>query len=213
MADVLPGFTYSRGASRYRDTSTGRFVAKARVTEVMEQSVNRAEDRLAQIIQGVYAKEIAPGVAQVAMRDELRRLTLQNAALGKGGMEQLNFRDYGKVGQQLRDSYARMSNLLRDVESGKVSLAQAMNRVEGYALEARHQYFIAQRAAAQESGRRMEERRTLHARESCGDCISYAAMGWQPIGTLPMIGESSKCGKYCRCTMDSREVVEERVAA
>lgn len=214
MPDILPGFLYERNISRYRDTSNGRFVARARVTNLMEQQVNGAEQRMAQIVQGVADHSIAPSVAQEAMRDEMRRLNLANSALGKGGLEQLDFRDYGRVGQQLRDTYARITNLVDGVERGEVTIPQALRRIEGYSLEARNQFFAAQRAASQASARVFEERRILHAQESCPDCIDYAAQGWTPQGTLPLPGEQSECQKYCRCTMEQREVQqEERIAA
>lgn len=210
---VLPGFTFSRTAARYRDTSTGQFVARARVVDLMEQQVAGSEERLAQIVQGVFDKSIAPGVGQEMMRDELRRLSLTNAALGKGGLDQLDFRDYGRVGRQLRDDYQRATNLVNDIAAGKATLPQALRRIEGYTLEARNQFFAAQREAAGATGRMYEERRILHARESCPDCIDYAALSWQPQGMLPLPGELSECGKYCRCTMESREVEQERIAA
>lgn len=206
---ILPGFTYARDAARFRDTSTGRFVARDRITHLLETNVAGAEARLGNIIQGVFAKEIAPGVAQEAMRDEMRRLALQNSALGAGGLDQLNFRSYGRAGQQLRDTYARMTNLVNDIGAGKVSMAQALNRVQGYTTEARSLFFAAQRDAQMASGRVWEERRTLHAQESCNSCIDYAALSWQPLGSLPMIGEQSECGKYCRCTMETREITPE----
>lgn len=212
MADILRGYTYSPTVARYRDTTTGRFVAKGRITALLETQVDAGTQRLANIVQGVFAKEIAPGTAQVLMRDELRRLNLSNAALGKGGIEQLTFRDYGRVGIQLRDSYQRVTNLVSDIQSGKVTMQQAMRRIEGYTLEARSQFFAAQRDAIAASGRQHEERRTLHASESCADCIDYAAQGWVPAGTLPLPGNASQCGKYCRCTIETREVpVEKRL--
>lgn len=208
---LLPGFTYSRSVARYRDTSTGRFVAKSRITDLLEANVNGSEQRLGDIVQGVFAKEISPGAAQEAMRDELRRLSLQNAALGKGGIEQLDFRDYGRAGRQLRDTYHRMTNLVDGIERGEVTMAQALNRVHGYTSEARAQFFAAQRDAQRATGRIFEERRTLHARESCGDCVALAASGWQPQGMLPLPCDgSTECGKYCRCTMESREVTVEQ---
>lgn len=217
MADILPGFIFERNTARYRDTSNGRFVAKSRITSLMENQVATTEQRMAQIMQGVADHSIAPGVAQEAMRDEVRRLNLANAALGKGGIEQLDFRDYGRVGNQLRDTYARISNLVDGVANGNVTLPQALQRIDGYALEARNQFFAAQRAASQATGRTYEERRILHAQESCPDCIDYAAQGWVPQGTLPLPGEQSQCGKYCRCTMEQREVtaetMQERIAA
>lgn len=210
MADVLRGYQYSRSAARFRDTTTGKFVAKARVTELLERNVAGAEDRMAQIVQDVFNKAISPGAAQEAMRDEMRRLTLQNNALGKGGIEQLDFRDYGRAGRQLRDTYQRIGNLVDGVDRGTVTLPQALRRIEGYTIEARNQFFAAQRDAQSASGRVYEERRTLHARESCITCIEYAALGWQPQGTLPLPGQGgTECGRYCRCTMESRVVTPE----
>lgn len=208
---ILRGYTYSRPAARYRDTATGKFVSRARITSLLEQNVNTAEDRLSQIIQSVAAKELAPGPAQVLIRDELRRLNLSNAALGKGGIDRLDFSDYGRVGRQLRDSYQRMSNLMHDVQSGKATLPQALNRVQGYVLEARQQFFAAERAALRQSDGRFEERRRLHANESCVDCVNYAGMGWQPMGTLPLPGQASRCGSRCRCTIERREITEQPV--
>lgn len=45
----------------------------------------------------------------------------------------------------------------------------------------------------------MVERRVLGAAEHCVDCIRYAEMGWQPIGTLPPIGQQSACMVNCKC--------------
>ena len=206
---ILPGYQFDRTVARFRDTSRGQFVSRQRIAQLMEQSVNTAEDRLGQIIQGVFANEIAPANAQLLMRDELRRLTLVNNALGKGGLDRLDFRDYGRAGRQLRDSYQRMTNLITDIDRGRVSLPQALNRIEGYVLDARRQFFAAGREAAQQSGAVFEDRRILHARESCIDCVRYAQLGWQPAGTLPLPGERSRCGSYCHCSMEQREVTPE----
>jgi hypothetical protein len=205
--DILRGYSFSRPAARYRDHATGRFVARSRIVTLLEQHVDSAERRMSSIVQGLAAGEIAPGTAQMMMRDEV---SLSNSALGKGGFDRLTPQDYGRVGRQLRDTYQRTANLVRDVQSGRVSLSQALNRIEGYALDARRQFFAAEREAVRESGRRHEERRTLHARESCVDCVGYARLGWQPFDTLPLPGQGgTKCGSFCRCTIERREVTEQ----
>lgn len=209
MPDILRGYTFSRSASRYRDTQTGRFVARSRIVDLLEQQVNRAEERLSNIVQGLANGELAPGYAQTLMRDEVRRLALQNAALGAGGWDYLDFQDYGRLGRQLRDTYQRVTRLMEDVQDERATLPQALNRVAGHVLSARFLFFATEREALRRSDRRFEERRVLHARESCGDCINYARMGWQPAGTLPLPGEGAKCGAYCRCSIERREVREE----
>lgn len=207
--DILRGYSFSRQAARYRDHNTGRFVARSRIVNLLEQQVDSAEQRLSNIVQALANKEIAPGTAQLLMRDEVRRLSLSNSALGRGGFDRLTAQDYGRVGRQLRDTYQRTANLVNDVQSGRVTLPQALNRISGYTLEARRQFFAAEREAVRESGRQFEERRTLHARESCVSCVDYARMGWQPAGTLPLPGQNSKCGSFCRCTIERREVTEQ----
>lgn len=53
------------------------------------------------------------------------------------------------------------------------------------------------------------ERRVLgHPKtEHCHDCPPFAALGWQPIGTLPAIGES-ECGHLCLCHFEYSESLE-----
>lgn len=212
MADILPGYTWSQSAARYRDVTRGQFVSRARIQELLANQINTAEQRMGTIVTAMFEKQLAPGMGQTLLRDELRRLSLQNVALAKGGMDKLDFRDYGRVGRQLRDTYARVGNLTRDMEAGKVSIDQALNRVRGYAGEARVQFFQAEREALRGTGKVFEQRRRLNPAEHCRGCVRYASMGWRPLGELPPPGDgSTPCGSYCRCTMETREVTPETV--
>jgi hypothetical protein len=208
VPDILPGFLFERNIARYRDTSTGRFVARSRITSLMENQVATSEHRMAQIVQGVADKSIAPGVAQEALRDEMRRLSLANRALGAGGIEELNFRDYGAVGRQLRDTYERIGNLVTDVEEGNVSLPQALNRIQGYAGDARRQFFqattVALQVASASRGVVTLMIRDLGAAEHCDDCVNYYEQGYQ--FDLPAPGDGSVCNSHCRCNLRFREV-------
>lgn len=51
-----------------------------------------------------------------------------------------------------------------------------------------------------------EERRVLGEVKThhCHDCPSYAHLGWQPVGTLPEIGDS-ECEFFCRCWLEYRK--------
>jgi hypothetical protein len=48
-----------------------------------------------------------------------------------------------------------------------------------------------------------EERRVLGDAIHCFDCPPLANMEWQPIGTLPMIGDT-ECGGHCHCHFEYR---------
>lgn len=206
MADVLPGFTWSRDVGRYRSNATGRFVARRDIIGLLDTQINSAETRLGELVTALHEKRIDASTWQSVMRDELRRLHLQNAALGAGGFDRLTNREFGRAGALLREDYARMTQLAHDIANDEVTLPQALNRVRGYVGSARLNYYAADRDAARITGRRYEERRFLHASESCGDCIDYAGRGWVDEGTLPLPCEGSQCTKYCRCTLERREV-------
>lgn len=206
MADVLPGYTFARDSARYRNTSTGRFVARRDILSLLDSQINGAERRLGDLVTALYEKNISPAIFQEQMRTELRRLHMQNAALGAGGFDRLTAREYGRAGQMLRTDYERLTNLARDIVDGKATLPQALNRVSGYAGSARVNFLEAERDAVRDTGRPMEERRRLGVAEHCDDCVEYASLSWQPLGTLPVPGNGSVCGSRCRCSLERREV-------
>lgn len=213
MADVLPGFAWERNTARYRDLSTGRWVSRNTVNDLLEAQVNSLERRLGNLVTAAHEGRIASGWFAETMRTELRRAHLQQRALGAGGINRLDQSAYGSVGRKLRDDYARVSRLADDIANGRVSLPQALNRINGYAGNARLEYFeanrIAQRQAAQNRGMTLLMIRDLGASEHCVSCVEYHSQGWQL--DLPAPGTQSECGTHCRCSMRYREVPFEQV--
>lgn len=213
MSDVLRGYSFDTGPARYRDLTTGKFVSRQRIASLMEEQIDGVEERMGRIVQAIFSKEIALGVGVILMRDELRRTSLQSAALARGGFDRLIWRDYGLVGRQLADSEERIINLMRDIQAGRATLPQALNRIAGYVGEARQNYLTIQRDVLRDTGKRMEARRHLGMAEHCRDCVHYAAQGWQPMEMVPLPGVGAVCGPRCRCSIEYREVNEERIAA
>lgn len=209
MPSILPGYVYDTRSARFRNTARGQFVSRQRILDLLDTQVRHAENRLGAIVTAMHERTIAPGMGEMLMRDELRRLSLTNAALGKGGFDRLDFRDYGRAGRQLRDTYQRVSNLARDMQAGKVTLPQALNRVAGYVGEARRNFFETEREALRATGRTYEERRRLNPAEHCRSCVRWASMSWRPMGELPPPGSESECGPRCKCSMERREVTPE----
>ena len=211
-ANILPGYTFDTRVARYRDTSRGQFVSRGRILDLLDGQINSAERRMGELTTALYEKRLSPVAYQSIMRDEMRRLHLQNSALGVGGWDKTTAREFGRSGALLRDDYKRMANLANGVANGEVSLAQALNRIQGYAGSARINFLAsereANRQAAQVRGVQLEERRRLGTAEhNCRDCVSYAAMGWVPLGELPLPGTASICGTHCRCSLERREVI------
>src|SRR5687767_1196035 len=116
MPDILPGYAFDTRVARYRSTSRGQFVSRNRIMDLLDNQVRSAERRLGDIVTAMHEGNLSPGFGQTLMRDELRRLHLQNAALGSGGFDRLDFRAYGRAGRMLREDYARIANLANDIQ-------------------------------------------------------------------------------------------------
>lgn len=210
MADILPGYSYDGDSHRYRSSDTGRYVARRDILGLLNTQINSAEQRWGDLVTAYHEGRISASTWQSTMRDEARRLHSQNRALGVGGWDRMQFgRDWGAVGGRLGGyggDYGRMENLAHGIANGSVSLPQALERVRGYVGNARIQFWEADRDAARQTGRQYEERRRLGSAEHCADCVEYASMSWQPLGTLYPPGEGSACSTHCRCTLERREV-------
>ena len=210
-ADVLPGYTWSTGASRYRANATGRFVARRAILGLLDGQVNDAGRRLGDLTTALHEGRIAPSVWADQMQTELRRLHSQNRALAVGGWDRMTQRDWGAVGGKLHGDYARVRRLAEDIQAGNCTLPQALSRVNGYIGNARTQFWNGER-----EGRRVTagvivlEIRTLGVAEHCSDCVDYHNRGWCVEGTLPPPGEDSECNVHCKCTMDVRQVPAEQ---
>lgn len=211
MADVLPGYTWSAGPQRYRANATGRFVARRDVLGLLDNQVSSAGQRLGDLTTALHEGRIVPGVWADQMQNELRRLHSQNRALAVGGWDRMTQRDWGAVGGRLRGDYARVTRLAGEIQSGAVTLPQALNRVNGYVGNARGQFWAGEREHRQQQpGQITLTMRTLGIAEHCADCVEYHERGWCVEGELPPPGEDSACTVHCKCTMAHRQVPAEQ---
>lgn len=78
---------------------------------------------------------------------------------------------------------------------------RAVNRAGQYANSAWGSAQTVWRLKAMAAGYQWERRRLGLVEKHCPDCLDYAAMGWQPVGTLPPIGDSL-CRSNCDCRFE-----------
>lgn len=208
MADVLPGFSYDRSSARYRSAQTGKFVARRDILAQLDSQIGGNERRLANLTTAFHEGRLSASVWQEQMTTEIRRQHLQNAALGAGGWDRLESKDYGRVGGKLRADYQRLEAFAKDIQEGKLSIGQAIARSEMYAGNARTQFWNAERdRRPQTLGMVAIERRMLGAAEHCSGCIELYNRGWQLAGTLPIPGDgSTPCLSNDKCILLWREV-------
>lgn len=208
MASVLPGYVWLKDFNRFRDMETGRFVSRQTINDITRSQTSEAEARYHELHTALHEGRISAASFVERMREESRRNMLQNIALAKGGFDRLDFSDFGRAGQALRNQYAQFAGTAQDVADGKVSLPQLLQRANGYAGEARRQYYIADRDQRQPSDADhvIIGRRTLGDAQHCAECLQYYQQGWVLASEVVLPGILCSCDTHCKCDVLYREV-------
>tara|TARA_R110000868_G_scaffold117128_1_gene311389 strand:+ start:1757 stop:2422 length:666 start_codon:yes stop_codon:yes gene_type:complete len=204
---VLPGYRFNTASHRYVSQTTGRFVARRDIVSLLDKQVTSGAERLGELTRDFHEGKIDRAVWLEQMRGEVKTAHLTNRALGAGGWDRLTQADYGAVGGRLQADYRRLEGFADDIASGKASIAQALNRSNMYAGNARVQFWDAERERRTSgTGNVLIERRVLGAAEHCNSCVDFYEQGWQMAGQLPSPGVDSECLSNCKCVIVSKEV-------
>ena len=172
----------------------------------VKQAVNSAIDvwskqlsvTSAQMVNG----DITIGEWQTLMAEKIKSMHTAVSVVGRGGVGQITHEDALFIEGDMRFQNERLQRFALQVERGEVTGAAIEQRAAMYAESANPVYEDVRRAAAEDNGMD-EECRILGAAEHCPDCLEESARAWQPIGTLPQIGDSA-CRWNCRCHFEYR---------
>lgn len=205
FATVRARFSFDERTQRYRGPG-GRFVPQREIKRVLNTVSRAARKDIGLLTSQLVSGEITIDQWQIAMAGAIKNLHLAQYAAGRGGFAALNSRDFGRIGAELRFQYDRLNNFGRQIEAGLVSPQAIGSRAEMYASAGNVSFERARRDGAEIAGM-TEERRVLGNGEHCPDCLAYAELGWQSIGSLPEIGDS-RCMVNCLCTFEYRRESE-----
>lgn len=209
MADALPGYSWNKKEKRFYNLSTNRPVSNRELALLLAALVAGAESRLSELTTAYYEGNIAPAVWVEQMRTEQRRLTIQYIALAAGGFAMMTPALYGRAGYSLRQQYPKIIGTAQDVQDGKVTLPQLLNRIVDYVGAARMLYYATQRdngGTTAEGMTTIARRRLDPFARHCVDCPEYYQRGWVLLSELIAPGEQCQCGGHCRCSVDYRDV-------
>lgn len=209
MPDILPGFRFETASGRYKSNATNRYVARRAILGLLNDNITATEAHFTEITTAVVEGRMAPALWQEQVRSEMRRQVLAQEALGAGGWDRLGPRQFGRAGGDLRTLYGKISGTAADMTAGKVTLPQALARVNEYAGAARSHFYEAERETIQRSASNVViiERRLLGAAaKHCQSCLDYYSRGWELLGSLPVPGTDSECRNACKCRLERQEV-------
>lgn len=183
-------FTYDLKGCRYRDEKTGKFVSVKQVRQLAQASLDETS--------AIVAK-LAPKALKAALRDEIKKETIRQYILGRGGVNKMMAKDWGSIGQVVREQYSYLTDFIAELDT--LSEAQIQSRITMYINSAREGFERGKRQAIEVSGQFTEERWKLGGSNPCDDCKNMAAKGWVKLGSLGQFpGDgSTKCLTHCTC--------------
>ena len=197
-------YGWNERAGRYVNLETKRFVKALEVRDALESAMGAAREQMHTITQQLIDKQISLAAWQTGMMEQIKLAHTAAAAAGTGGWAQMSAGDWGSAGGRVRKQYTFLKNFASQVASGKQPLdGRALVRADMYGEAARSTFEAMRRRYEMNNNGMDEERRLLGQADHCEDCLDAAALGWQPIGTLPEIGDSV-CTTKCHCTFDYR---------
>lgn len=197
----MRGYVYDERIGGYRDRETGRKVATKTVLNMVQLNNNYAKQNISEITDKFFDGRLTLPQWQDAIKAEIKQEWLVAMMAGRGGKDQMTQADYGRLGGRLSYEYRKLADFAIEIKSGNLSEAQIRARIALYADGARTGFWDGLQAAQTAAGK-TEERRILGEAEHCQSCMAYAAMGWQPLGSLPSPGTQCECLHNCKCTKE-----------
>jgi hypothetical protein len=150
------------------------------------------------------------------MKRETKMLHMAQAALARGGFEQMRPKDWERVEQivaaqwnGVEDAFPGLRSFAEDIRNGRYGNAPlssgVLARAGQYADAGRATYENERLVARMETGPR-EAKRVRGFADSCRDCIMWAALDW--ISAEEMLAKypigASVCGARCWCVIVTR---------
>ena len=191
-------FYYDKSLQRYRYQDSGKLVSSQAVENLTKQSIAQVKRDLLDVHELLIGDKISLASWESTTAEGLKRLHSWNYLLGKGGAKNMTQADNGRLGLRLSYEYGYLRSFAQDIADGKVSEAQFLARTDLYVNSTSGSFQEGKRAAHKDGGYNWEKR-VRTKQESCQSCLSYAAMGWQTIGTLPQPTQRCECRVNCGC--------------
>lgn len=126
---------FSRGAKRYRDVRTGRFLTNATITTLRNGLASSREGTIRGLAQMLGRGDLSIQRWELEMREAIKLTHGAEYVFGRGGFRQMTQADWGRVGSIVKDQYSYLNGFSRDIANGRYTNAEGNLSVA--AVEAR----------------------------------------------------------------------------
>jgi hypothetical protein len=204
---------------RYIDRD-GKIVRQTTVTKQLELVIEGVQNDAVALALDLQDGSISVQEWYNAFTEQVKVMHGIGASLAKGGWAQMESSDWKLTKEITKTQLEFLNKFAEGVDSGDVKL-------DGNFLRRVDQYVAASRGTGEEIRRKEMFRKATHERRVLGvadhcttdktglrGCVELAALGWQPVGTLPPIG-GAPCRNNCHCHFEwgvfdpaTREIVK-----
>jgi hypothetical protein len=188
----------SGASGRYRDTSTGRYVAGGVVRRELDTYIANSDNAARDLVNSLRERGINLADWELAMRREIKRTHLNAIALERGGWANMTPADYGRAGQIIREQYGYLAKFSEQIANGTQKLdGTVSSRAKLYTEAGRETFYKSKHANRAEDIDMVRSIR--NATDSCEECIELDGV-WFTIGdpAYKLPGDRI-CSKNCQC--------------
>lgn len=206
-SQLTPKLAFDGRTGRYHEKDTGRFVKQAFVVKTLEGLIADSRSHIETIAGDLKSGKLTLREWRTDMLQTIKTVHTAEYAVANGGWYGMTQSMYGRLGNVLKVQYAYLNNFVTEIQQ-KYDSAQDLDgrftvRAQSYADAGRATYQQARREQQMRAGMTEEKRVLESGAKHCATCLSEAAKGWRPIGTLKTIGDS-ECQVGCQCEWATR---------
>jgi hypothetical protein len=203
-------YVWSGAERRYIDRNTGKFVPFELIrSQAIDPLIAKSKQLQRQLAQSLQAGG-SLGDFQMGMINQIKATQVAAALAANGGENNTDQNTWKKISGAILALLLFFKKFWTDITTKKQPLnGSILTRADLYAAGARGMFEQARQTGYAVNFGEVQERRVLGIAEHCRThggltgCVELADLGWQPIGTLPKIGESP-CRTNCKCHFDYR---------
>lgn len=196
---MINEFSFNKATQQYRITKgagKGQFISRVAINNVMNTYKLNQKSELKSISEKLFNGELTTGQWEVEIAQLIKNTSLNLYKLNK---PELNQKDLGLIGNRLRQNYRDLRRLSIDVRKGNLSTKQINARANLIFQKTTTELTeLAKQESHLDSGFKWEKR-MLSIAQHCPDCLLYASLGWQVVGSLPNPSINCACNSGCKC--------------
>lgn len=198
-------YVFDRRTGRYHGPLPGySMVPNERIMGLIQERIEYHQAQMNTLTTALTDGRLTLAQWERAFALQLKDLHLQEAALARGGWQNMTQADFGRVGRLLRDQYGFLHGFAQDIATGEYPAERLLWRSSLYALSGRQSYWRAAGTTARSAQMTRKRRIAKGDKGTCGPCADLARLGWVGINEKLAEPGGPPCEGLtaCRCEME-----------